>query len=102
MSVDKDGYRKIVNTSISQTLTRNIYTTITTFATVLMLYIFGVPSLKEFTLALMAGLICGAYSSVFITGPLWLFLKTHIGVKKEETKKGKEGSAKSGKKAKKQ
>ena len=103
MSVDKDGYKKIVNTSISQTLTRNIYTTLTTFATVLMLYIFGVPSLKEFTLALMAGLICGAYSSVFITGPLWLFLKTHIGAKKEEasTKGSKNSGSKSGKKSKK-
>jgi len=78
----KDDYDVIVDTSISQTLTRNIYSTLTTFATILMLYIVGVASLKEFTLTLIAGLLCGLYSSIFITGPLWLFLKKHIGRKK--------------------
>jgi SecD/SecF fusion protein len=51
-----------------------------------MLYILGVPSLKEFTLTLIAGLVCGLYSSIFITGPLWLFLKKHIGKKNTDTK----------------
>ena len=78
----KDDYDVIVDTSISQTLTRNIYSTLTTFSTILMLYIVGVASLKEFTLTLIAGLLCGLYSSIFITGPLWLFLKKHIGRKK--------------------
>lgn len=78
----KKDYDTIVNTSITQTLTRNIYSTLTTFVTVLMLYILGVASLKEFTLTLIAGLLCGLYSSVFITGPLWLLLKKHVGRKK--------------------
>ena len=83
MNVAQVGYDAVVDTSISQTMTRNIYSTLTTFVTVLMLYILGVPSLKEFTLTLIAGLICGLYSSIFITGPLWLFLKKHIGGKKK-------------------
>ena len=66
---------EIVNTSIAQTFTRTIYTSLTTFIMVFVLFIMGVPSLKEFTLTLMAGIICGAYSSVCITGPLWLVLK---------------------------
>ena len=81
MNVKQVGYDTVVDTSISQTMTRNIYSTLTTFVTVLMLYILGVPALKEFTLTLIAGLLCGLYSSIFITGPLWLFLKKHVGKK---------------------
>lgn len=84
MSIDKDGYDKIVDTSISQTFTRNIYTNLTTFVTILMLYILGVASLKEFTLTLMIGVIAGTYSSICITGPLWLMLRKKIAKKDEE------------------
>ncbi len=84
MNVKQVGYETVVDTSISQTMTRNIYSTLTTFATILMLYILGVASLKEFTLTLIAGLLCGLYSSIFITGPLWLFLKKHIGKKSKD------------------
>ena len=65
----------IVNTSITQTLTRSIYTTFTTFIMVFMIYIMGVTSIQEFTLPLMVGLIAGAFSSVFITGSLWYIFK---------------------------
>lgn len=75
MSIDKDGYEKIVNTSISQTFSRNIYTNLTTFLSILMLFILGVASLKEFTLTLMVGVVAGTYSSICITGPLWLMLR---------------------------
>ena len=90
LKIMKTDYDTIVDTSISQTLTRNIYSTLTTFATILMLYILGVASLKEFTLTLIAGLLCGLYSSVFITGPLWLFMKKHIGKKKAVEKDTKQ------------
>ena len=76
---------EIVNTSIAQTLTRSIYTSLTTFIMVLVLFIMGVPALKEFTFTLMAGIVCGAYSSICITGPMWYFFKKHIGKKKDET-----------------
>lgn len=76
MNVKKVGYETVVNTSISQTLTRTIYTSLTTFIMVFVLYIMGVPAIKEFSLALMVGIVCGAYSSVCVTGPLWLLFKT--------------------------
>lgn len=65
----------IVNKSITQTLTRSIYTSFTTFAMVAVLYVLGVSSIKEFALPLMVGIICGAYSSVCITGALWYVMK---------------------------
>lgn len=66
---------EIVNTSISQTFTRSINTSLTTFIMVFVLYIFGVDTLKDFALPLMAGIICGAYSSICITGTLWFAMK---------------------------
>lgn len=84
MSIEKDGYETIVDTSISQTFTRNIYTNLTTFITILMLNILGVASLKEFTFTLMVGVVAGTYSSICITGPLWLWLRTKITKKSEE------------------
>jgi len=62
---------EITNTSISQTLARSINTSLTTLLTVLALYIFGVESIKEFTLPIIVGLLGGTYSSIFIAGPLW-------------------------------
>lgn len=76
MSVKNDGLDKIVNVSITQTLTRSIYTSITTFITIFVLYILGVTSIREFALPLIVGIVCGAYSSVCITGALWYILKT--------------------------
>lgn len=78
----KEGYENVVNTSIAQTFSRTIYTSLTTFVMVLVLYVMGVASLKEFTFTLMAGIVCGAYSSICITGPLWLVLKNKF--KKKE------------------
>lgn len=63
--------KDIVNRSITQTLTRSIYTSFTTFVMVFVLFIFGVTSIREFALPIMVGIICGGYSSVFITGTLW-------------------------------
>lgn len=68
----------LVNKSITQTLTRSIYTSLTTFVMVAVLFIMGVSSIKEFALPLMAGIICGAYSSVCITGALWYVMKQKI------------------------
>ncbi|MDE5864094.1 MAG: protein translocase subunit SecD [Lachnospiraceae bacterium] len=73
-----EGYANIVNASVSQTFTRTIYSSLTTFVMVFVLYIMGVTSIKEFALTLMSGIVCGAYSSVCITGPLWYVLKTKI------------------------
>ena len=77
----KDTLADVVNTSITQTLTRSIYTSLTTFIMVAVLYIMGVASVKEFALPLMVGIACGAYSSVCVTGPLWYVMKTKVGKK---------------------
>ena len=70
----KDGLKTVVNTSISQTMTRSLNTTITSFIPVCLLYFLGVASIREFTLTLMCGVIFGAYSSICITGPIWYFM----------------------------
>ena len=67
--------KEIVNDSITQTLTRSIYTSLTTFIMVFCLFIMGVSSMREFALPLMVGILAGAYSSVCITGTLWYTLK---------------------------
>ncbi len=71
----KTDLAALVNKSITQTLTRSIYTSLTTFIMVAVLFVMGVSSIKEFALPLMAGIVCGAYSSVCITGALWYVMK---------------------------
>ena len=65
----------IVNTSVTQTFTRSINTSLTTLIMVVVLYIMGVSSIKAFALPLIIGIICGGYSSICITGPLWFDFK---------------------------
>ncbi len=67
----KVDLKEIVNASITQTLTRSIYTSFTTFVMVFVLFILGVSSIREFALPIMVGILAGGYSSVFITGSLW-------------------------------
>ena len=71
----KEMLKEVANRSLTQTLARSIHTSITTFIMVFMLYLMGVASIREFSLPLMAGLICGAYSSVCIATQLWYILK---------------------------
>lgn len=68
-------YAETVNLSIKQTLGRSINTTITTLLPVIMLFVFGVTSIRQFTIPLMVGLLAGTYSSVLIAGPLWVVMK---------------------------
>ena len=79
----KGDLQEMVNRSISQTLSRSIFTSLTTFFMVVSLFIFGVSSIREFALPLMVGIICGTYSSVCITGALWYVFRTKF-VKKEK------------------
>lgn len=67
----KAAIEEIVNESITQTLSRSINTSLTTFVMLLVLYILGVSSIKEFALPLIVGVVCGAYSSVFLSGTIW-------------------------------
>ena len=74
----KDSLEELVNKSISQTLSRSIFTSLTTFIMVAALFVLGVSSIREFALPLMVGIVCGTYSSVCITGALWYVLRTKI------------------------
>ncbi|WP_033544121.1 protein translocase subunit SecDF [Planococcus sp. CAU13] len=73
----------VVNVSLRQTLVRSINTVMTVLLVVVALLIFGAPSITNFSIALLIGLIAGTYSSIFIAAQLWLVLK-----KKELLKKG--------------
>lgn len=75
--------KEVVNKSITQTLSRSINTSLTTFIMVFMLFILGVSSIREFAGPLMVGVICGGYSSVCITGALWYVFKTRFSKKKK-------------------
>ena len=82
---DKEKLQNVVNTSLSQTLSRSLFTSITTIIMVATLYIFGVASIREFALPLLVGLVAGTYSSICIASPLWYVLRTRF-VKKSKKK----------------
>jgi SecD/SecF fusion protein len=82
VKMTKDKLKEVANTSITQTLSRTINTSITTFVMIFMLFLFGVSSIRDFSIPLMAGMICGSYSSIFIATELWYVMKTHLGKSK--------------------
>ncbi len=83
LKAKKTDLAEVVNKSITQTLTRSIYTSLTTFVMVLFLFVMGVSSMREFALPLMVGILVGAYSSVCITGALWYIMKEKFGTEKD-------------------
>ncbi len=82
-----DELQELVNRSISQTLSRSIFTSLTTFFMVAALEVFGVSSIREFALPLIAGIICGTYSSICLTGAMWFVLRTKAGKKAKAASK---------------
>ena len=81
----KDEYKKTTNAqmldiSIKQTLTRTIYTSLTTVLSVALLAIIGVSSIREFLFPIIIGLVAGTYSSIFIAAQIWgILYKKNIG-----------------------
>lgn len=71
----KESFVDVANRSIWQTMARSINTSVTTLITLICLYILGVPSIKEFALPLIVGVICGCYSSVFLASSFWVLFK---------------------------
>ncbi len=67
-----------IDISVSQTMRRSVYTSLTTFFTIGALYVFGVQSVREFALPIMVGIISGVYSSVFLSSSVWYFLLQHL------------------------
>ncbi len=80
---DSKDLEEIVNASIRQTIGRSINTVLTVLFPVIALMIFGSESLRNFSFALMIGLVVGTYSSVFVASQIWLMLE------KRRLKKGK-------------
>lgn len=72
----------IVNTSVKQSMTRTINTSLTTLTAIVILYIFGVNEVRVLSLPLMIGVVIGTYSTIFIASPLWYMIRS----KKEEAK----------------
>ncbi|MEA3328541.1 MAG: protein translocase subunit SecD [Candidatus Omnitrophota bacterium] len=66
----KANYRTIINTSINQTLSRTLLTSLTSLLVIVALYLFGGEVINNFAFALMVGILIGTYSSIFIASPL--------------------------------
>ena len=66
----KDNFADTVNFSLNQTLTRSLTTSFTTFLALLSIYLFGGNTIKDFSLALMIGVLLGTFSSIFIASPV--------------------------------
>lgn len=79
----KEDLQDVVNRSITQTMSRSIFTSLTTFIMVAVLYILGVTSIRDFALPLMVGIVCGAYSSICLAGSLWYILRKKFAPGKE-------------------
>ena len=78
-----EGWYEVANRSLTQTLTRSMYTSLTTVTMVVLLFILGVPAIKEFALPLLVGMLAGTYSSLLIATQLWYEMKVRIKVKAE-------------------
>ena len=74
----REDLESLVNKSINQTLSRSIFTSLTTFIMVAALYVLGVTSIREFALPIMVGIVCGTYSSVCLTGAMWYIFRTRF------------------------
>ena len=71
----KEPFESVAERSVWQTMGRTINTTLTTLFTIGMVFILGVPSLKQFTLPLIVGILAGAWSSILLSASLWGFFR---------------------------
>ncbi|KAA1179199.1 MULTISPECIES: protein translocase subunit SecF [Paenibacillus] len=83
-----EDLKELVNKSVAQTLMRSLYTAFTVFIAAFFLLILGGESIKMFSLAMVIGLLFGAYSSIFIASPVWLLLKKREKIKVKSPAKG--------------
>lgn len=85
---------QLADLSVTQTLNRTINTSITTIMAVFLLAVVGVPSMTEFVLPILFGLIVGTYASVFISAPIWAYLmkkNPNLGMREVKKEKNKDG-----------
>lgn len=91
----KGSDEEVIDASVGQTVTRSINTSITTLVMVVLLFVLGVSSVKEFAFPLVIGIIAGTYSSIFIASPLWYEMrKFQRNYNKNKAGKGKKATAK--------
>ena len=77
---------ELVNDCITETLSRSVNTSLTTFIMVFVLYLMGVSSVREFAMPLMVGIVCGAYSSVCLTGAIWFMMdRKRVAARKKDS-----------------
>lgn len=79
----REGLQELVNQSITETLGRSVYTSLTTWIMAVSLYVFGVAGIREFALPLMIGILCGTYSSICLAGTTWCRLRIKYNKKSE-------------------
>lgn len=78
----RESLAEVANKSLTQTLSRSINTSLTTFIMVFLLYALGVSNIRDFALPMIVGLLSGAYSSICIATQLWYVMKVHFGKNK--------------------
>ena len=76
---------ELTNRAVTDTLTRSLFTSLTTFLMVFTLYILGVSSIREFALPIMAGIVAGCYSSVALSSSFWLLLRKKFPPKHDDS-----------------
>lgn len=83
--MSKASLSEVINESITQTLSRSVFTSLTTFIMVAALYVIGVTAIREFALPLMVGIACGTYSSICLAGGMYyIFYKKFPPKEKQE------------------
>ena len=86
-NLSKDELVKIANTSIKQTMIRSINTTITTMLPIICLIFMGSKEIIEFDIAILIGLVAGAYSSIFMSASIWVFFENRMTIRRNKNKK---------------
>lgn len=72
--LSKASNEELIDTSISQTFRRSLFTSLTTFLTLICLCILGVPSVREFAMPIAVGVVCGTFSSICLSGSFWYIM----------------------------
>ena len=97
-NLSKEELAKIANTSIKQTMLRSINTTITTMLPIICLIFMGSKEILEFDIAILIGLVAGAYSSIFMSASIWVFFENRMTIRRNKVKKSTKKSNKPKKK----
>jgi preprotein translocase subunit SecF len=82
-----EGYEKVINLSVNETLSRTILTSVTTLIVIIILFLLGGGVINNFAFALLIGIIVGTYSSVFVASPMVILLEQRFPTKGEKRKK---------------